>query len=108
VAILAVSSQDALSTCVKALRPRGRLVVFSALKEPAAVDLFALHLSELEIVGSCNDEDRMEEALECLKDKTLNLAALITHQVHFENWEEAFSLVRYNHDKALKVAITFN
>ncbi|WP_343304177.1 alcohol dehydrogenase catalytic domain-containing protein [Chitinophaga niabensis] len=108
VAILAVSSQDALSTCIKALRPRGRLVVFSALKEPAPLDLFALHLSELEIVGACNDEDRMEEALECLQDKVLNLAEIITHQVHFENWEEAFSLVRYQQGKALKVAITFS
>lgn len=93
---------------MKALRPRGRLVVFSALKEPVAIDLFTLHLAELEIAGACNDEDRIEEALECLQDETLNLASLITHQVHFQNWEEAFSLVRYKQDKTLKVAITFN
>lgn len=108
VAILAVSSPEAVTTCMKALRPRGRLVVFSALKEPVTVDLFTLHLAELEIAGACNDEDRVEEALECLQDETLNLASIITHQVHFENWEEAFSLVRYKQDKTLKVAITFN
>lgn len=108
VAILAVSSEEALATCMKALRPRGRLVVFSALKEPVAVDLFALHLAELELVGCCNDEDRIGEALTCLADRSLNLSEIITHQVHFENWEEAFSLVQHQHDKALKVAITFN
>jgi 2-desacetyl-2-hydroxyethyl bacteriochlorophyllide A dehydrogenase len=108
VAILAVSATDALTTCLKALRPRGRLVVFSALKDPVPIDLFALHLSELEIVGACNDEDRMEEALECLADPVLNLASVITHQVPFENWEEAFTLARDKHDKALKVAIKFN
>lgn len=108
VAILAVSSPEALATCMNALRPRGRLVVFSALKEPITLDLFTLHLSELEIVGACNDEDRMEEALECLSDKTLKLEEIITHQVPFENWEEAFTLARDRHDKTLKVAITFS
>lgn len=108
VAILAVSSAEALATCIKALRPRGRLVVFSALKEPVTIDLFTLHLSELEIVGACNDEDRMEEALECLGDTTLKLGEIITHQVPFENWEEAFTLARDRHDKTLKVAITFS
>lgn len=108
VAILAVSSQEALATCMKALRPRGRLVVFSALKEQVTLDLFTLHLAELEIVGACNDEDRMQEALECLSDKTLKLEEIITHQVPFENWEEAFTLARDRHDKTLKVAITFS
>jgi len=92
VAILAVSSADALTTCIKALRPRGRLVVFSALKELQPVDLFTLHLAELEIVGACNDEDRMEEALACLQDQTLKLDQLVTHRIPFENWEEAWSL----------------
>jgi 2-desacetyl-2-hydroxyethyl bacteriochlorophyllide A dehydrogenase len=108
VAILAVSSEEALETCVKALRPRGRLVVFSALKEPVKLDLFTLHLSELEIAGACNDEDRMEEALKCLGDKALKLEEIITHQVPFENWEAAFTLARDRHDSALKVAITFS
>jgi 2-desacetyl-2-hydroxyethyl bacteriochlorophyllide A dehydrogenase len=107
VAILAVSSQEALNTCMKALRPRGRLVVFSALKEPVKLDLFRLHLSELEIAGACNDEDRMEEALECLGDQSLNLGEIITHQVPFKDWETAFARARGRHDSTLKVAITF-
>lgn len=108
VAILAVSSQEALNSCVKALRPRGRLVVFSALKEPVKLDLFTLHLSELEIVGACNDEDRMMEALEYLSDKDLNLGEIITHQVPFEDWEAAFTRARDLHDSTLKVSIIFS
>ena len=68
VAILAVGSARAVTDCVRALGRRGRLVVFSAVHEPAPIDLFSVHLRELEIVGSCNDEDRLDEAMECLRD----------------------------------------
>lgn len=107
VAILAVSAPEAVQTCIQALRPRGRLVVFSALREPVAINLFALHVSELEIVGACNDEDRTDEALQCLSDPALALEELITHHIPFENWEEAFALARNGHNKTLKVAIEF-
>lgn len=108
VAILAVSSSDAVATCLKALRPRGRLVVFSSLEKPFPLDLFKVHVSELEIVGACNDEDKMEESLECLGEEALALDEIITHQYKFDDWEEAFSMARYGHDQALKVAIRFN
>lgn len=108
VAILAVSSADAFATCMAALRKRGRLVVFSLLKDPVPVDLFDLHISELEIVGCCNDENKMEESLSCLQDPALGLTDLVTQQIAFENWEEAFQLARNRHDKALKVALIFN
>lgn len=108
VAILAVSAAEAVNTCMRALRPRGRLVVFSSVPEPLPLDLFALHIHELEIAGACNDENRMQASLECLADKSLALEELITHRIPFANWEEAFSLARDGHDKALKVAITFD
>jgi 2-desacetyl-2-hydroxyethyl bacteriochlorophyllide A dehydrogenase len=107
VAILAVSSADAARDCLSALRPRGRLVVFSSLKEPVAIDLFTLHLMELEIVGACNDEDMMDESLECLSDPSLALHEIITHELPFGRWKEAFDLARNGHDRALKVSIQF-
>lgn len=108
VAILAVSSADAVTTCMRSLRKRGRMVVFSLLKDPVPVDLFNLHISEQEIVGCCNDEDRMDMALQCLQDPSLNLSELVTHEVPFDNWEEGFYLARDRHDKALKVALVFD
>ncbi len=106
-AILAVSSAEAAAGCLAALRPRGRLVVFSALHQPAALDLFSLHLRELEIVGACNDEDRLDQAMECLRDPALALREIITHELPFAQWREAFALARDGHDRALKVALTF-
>ncbi len=107
IAILAVSSADALLTCLGSLRKRGRLVVFSLLQEPIPLNLFDLHVSELEIVGCCNDENKIDESLECLQDPKLNLAELITHQIPFDQWEDAFDLARNRHDRALKVALIF-
>jgi Threonine dehydrogenase and related Zn-dependent dehydrogenases len=107
VAILAVSAAEAVTTCMHALRKRGRMVVFSLLQDPVPVNLFELHMSELEIVGCVNDEDRMSESLACLQDASLNLSEMITHQLAFDNWEEAFHLARDRHDKALKVAMIF-
>jgi len=108
VSILAVSSSEAFSTCLSALRKRGRLVVFSLLNDPVPVDLFKLHVAEQEIVGCCNDEDMMDEALICLQDKSLNLSELITHEVSFEDWSQAFYFAKDRHDVALKVALVFN
>lgn len=108
VAILCVSAAEAVDTCMNALRKRGRMVVFSLIEDPVPINLFKLHVSEQEIIGCCNDEDRMDEALKCLQDKSLGLSELVTQQIPIENWQEAFHLARDRHDKALKVAITFN
>lgn len=107
VAILAVNAPEAVATCLAALRPRGRLVVFSAVTELPVIDLVSLHLREWEIVGACNDEERLDSALECLSDSELNLGELITHALPFEEWATAFALARDGHDRALKVALTF-
>ena len=107
VAILAVSSAEAVATSLAALRPRGRLVVFSALPNDVPIDMLSVHLRELEIVGSCNDEERLDEAIRCLDDPSLALHELITHRIPFERWAEAFALAREGHDRALKVALIF-
>lgn len=107
VAILAVSSPAAAAACLTALRPRGRLVLFSALADATPLELLPVHVRELEIVGACNDEDRLDEALACLADPSLALGELITHQLPFDRWAEAFTLAREEHDHALKVTLTF-
>jgi threonine dehydrogenase-like Zn-dependent dehydrogenase len=107
VAILAVSSNEAAASCLAALRPRGRLVIFSALPEAVALDLIPLHLREQEIVGACNDEERLDDALRCLSDPDLALHEIVTHALPFPQWPEAFALARDGHDRALKVALTF-
>jgi threonine dehydrogenase-like Zn-dependent dehydrogenase len=107
VTIMAAGTQSALDLCLGSLRARGRAVVFSALEGPARVDLFRLHVRELEILGSCNDLDLIDAALECLEDPRLNLSSLVSHHLSFAEWPRAFELARHGKDEALKVALTF-
>ncbi len=108
VAILAVSAASAVETCLQALRPRGRLVVFSTVQERVSLSLFNIHVSELEVVGACNDENKIDESLQCLAEEKLALENIITHHIPFNRWEEAFDLARNGHNRALKVALVFD
>jgi threonine dehydrogenase-like Zn-dependent dehydrogenase len=105
-AILCVSSQNAMDLCVASVRARGRVVVFSAISGRTAVDLFRVHIKELDILGACNDEDQLDAAMEHLADPELGLGALVTHRVPFGDWEQAMELASGGKDEALKVALT--
>ena len=106
-AILAAGSPAGVDLCLHSLRARGRLVIFSGLFQPVSVDLFRLHVKELEILGACNDEDYLDEALTCLADRDLGLDKLITHRVPFAEWDRALALAAQGKDEALKVALVF-
>jgi threonine dehydrogenase-like Zn-dependent dehydrogenase len=108
VAILAAGTQSALGLCISSLRARGRAVVFSAVAGQATVDLFRVHTHEIEILGACNDQDLIDQALASLSDPDLQLSSLITHRIPFSRWHEAFDLARSKKDDALKVALTFD
>ncbi|ODS87122.1 MAG: hypothetical protein ABS46_00350 [Cytophagaceae bacterium SCN 52-12] len=108
VVILATGDADAVNASMKALRRRGRLVVFSAVHQPVPIDFFSIHVLEQEIAGACNDEDKIDEALQCLCDESLALEDVITHQLPFRNWQAAFALARNGHDEALKVTLIFD
>jgi len=106
-AILAVGSRRAMADGIKCLKPRGRMVVFSALPGETPVDLFHVHLKELEIVGACSDRDMLDQAVMLLSDPILRLQELVTHQFRLEEYRQAFDLVEHGKNQALKVAFEF-
>lgn len=103
-AILAVGSERALRDGLKCLKPRGRMVIFSALPGATPVDLFAVHIHELEIVGACSDQDRFDEAVSLLSDPTLALDELVTHRFSLEQYVQAFETAEKSKAEAMKVA----
>ncbi len=104
-AILAVGTAQAVGEGLSLLRPKGRLVVFSGVPSPAPVDLFDVHVRELEIVGSCNDQERFDEAVRLLGDERLGLGELITHRLPLSEYREAFRLAEEARGEAMKVAV---
>lgn len=104
-AILCVSSPAALDLCLEMLQSRGTLVIFSAFGEKTPVDLLRVHLKELNIAGSNNDENFPDEAMGLLADPALNLQSIITHELPFDQWEEGFRLASKEKNSCLKVSL---
>ncbi len=107
-AILAVGSARAVQEGLALLRAKGRLVVFSAVRPECPVDLFSLHVKELEIVGSCNDDDRLDEAVRMLSDSALGLDDLVTHRFRLGEFRRAFECAEKGREEAMKVAFVFD
>jgi len=105
--ILAVGSPQAFADGLKCLKPKGRLVVFSAISGQTSVDLFYVHIKELEIIGSCNDQDRLDEAVRMLSDPSLALSELITHRFTLADYHRAFELAEIGKGEAMKVSFVF-
>ncbi len=105
--LLAVGSRQAVRDGMAVLQPKGRLVVFSAIPGETPVDLFHLHVKELEMVGACNAQDRLDESVQRLSDPSLGLAELVTHRFPLEAYRQAFDLAEFGKEKALKVAFVF-
>ena len=105
--ILAVSSAQAARDGLALLRAKGRFVVFSALPGETPVDLFDVHVRELEIAGACNDQERLNAAIACLADPALCLGDLITHTFPLEAYQTALDQAATRHDETLKVAFVF-
>jgi threonine dehydrogenase-like Zn-dependent dehydrogenase len=104
-AIAATGSTEAVREGLALLRPKGRLVLFSAVPGATPVDLFDVHVRELEIVGACNDQGRFDEACALLGDPSLALGELITHRLPMRDYREAFRLAAEGREEAMKVAI---
>lgn len=106
-AILAVGTAQAFTECFRCLKPKGRLVVFSGIADATPVDLFWLHIKELEILGACNDQDRLDEAVRMLADPALAIGELITHRLPLTEYEQALNLAATGRESAMKVTFVF-
>lgn len=107
-AILCVGSSKAVDTAIAALRSRGTISVFSAVTPAPKIDLFKVHVKELNICGSCNDMGYLDRAINYLSDPTLGLDKIITHEITFDRWQEAIQLADQGKDEAIKVSMLFD
>lgn len=105
--ILAVAAREAVADAIEVLRPKGRLVIFAPLSGETGVDLFRVLLNELEIVGSVNDPELMDEAVQALADPDLGLSDMVTHRFTLQDYRQAFTLAETGQHEAMKVAIVF-
>lgn len=107
-AILCAGNAQAVNTAIQCLRARGTLAIFSVVSPMPDIDLFRVHVKELNLCGCCNDNDYLDQAIQLLADPALRLEEVITHRLPFAEWERAFHLAEFGKDEALKVTLTFD
>lgn len=103
--ILATESKRAVADALVALRRKGRLVIFASLLGDTPIDLMTVQTKELEIVGACNDEDRLDDAFAYLVAEHASLAELVTHTLPLARYQEALDLAATGQERAIKVAL---
>jgi len=105
--VVAVGTPQAARQGLALLKARGRLVVFSAIPGDTPIDLFSVHVRELEVVGACNDEDKLDEAVAWLAGPGLGVERLVTHRFPLNRYREALELAGSGHAAAMKVGFVF-
>jgi len=106
--ILAVGSAKGVETGIEVLKAKGRCVIFSAIAGKTPIDLFKVHVKELEIIGACNDNNMLDRAVGMLAKKKLGLDKLVTHRFALADFERAFALAETGREEAMKVAFVFD
>lgn len=110
VAIEALGTQATFESCLRALKPGGRLSslgVYSG-KLSLPLDAFAAGLGNHKIITTLcpGGKDRMRRLMNVVKSGRVKLDAMVTHRFKLDDIEQAYDLFANQRDGVLKVAIT--
>lgn len=110
VAIEALGTQSTFESCLRVLRPGGRLsslgVYSSDLRLPLAA--FAAGLGDHTIVTTLcpGGKERMRRLMAVISSGRIDLKSLVTHRFKLDDIERAYELFANQRDGVLKIAIT--
>jgi threonine dehydrogenase-like Zn-dependent dehydrogenase len=105
VAVEAAGSGDSPGFAIPLLRQRGTLVVFSYIWKPNALDMGAIHMRELLLVGSCRSMSVFPSCLEAMASGELDTSLLLDALVPMARFAEALELMRNGKDRVFKVGL---
>jgi len=88
---------------IKALRPRGTIVIFSSIWKPQALDMGTIHMNELNLVGSCRSLSGYGPSLKLLAAGKVNTAALVDLQLALREHKKAIEALSQNKAEVFKV-----
>ncbi|MCL2774700.1 MAG: alcohol dehydrogenase catalytic domain-containing protein [Oscillospiraceae bacterium] len=104
-AFVCAGTAEALDAAVESCRSRGTICMFSAIHDKVPVDMFKVHVKELNICGSCNDMDYLDDAMDILSKS--RISDVITHELPFNEYKKAFALASDKTSETLKVSMIF-
>ncbi len=103
VAIEATSSGSAPGLGVELLRPRGTLIIFSYIWKPNALEMGAIHMKELNVLGSCRSLNAFPACIDAMARKELDAGLLLDALLPMKSFEEALGMMRKRKDQIFKV-----
>jgi len=105
VAIEATGAAPSPNIGLRALRPRGALVIFSYIWKPEALDMGLISMRELNVLGSCRSLGAFEPCLKMVADGKLNTAALVNLQVPLAEGPIAMEALRKRKSEIFKAVL---
>lgn len=106
IAIDAAGSEQSLQTCVELLQPGGQLLLFGLPGKRIPVDIQAVVLKELALLGSTNAPHVWPRVIDMLAGGAVRAAPLITHRFGFDLLDEALAHARSPVSQAIKIIVT--
>jgi len=87
---------------IKALRPRGTMVVFSYVWKPQPLEMGLIHMNELNLLGACRSLNTFEPCIDLMKTKKVNTRILADMVVPFEENMKAVDMVKNKKEEVFK------
>ena len=91
---------------IKALRPRGALVIFSYIWKPQPLEMGLIHMKELSVLGACRSLNAFKPCLDLMKKKKINTALLADVIVPFEEYRTAMEMLKSHKERVFKAVFT--
>ena len=88
---------------LRALRPRGVLVVFSYIWKPQPLEMGLIHMRELSVLGSCRSLGAYGKCIELMNQKKVDTSLLVDLQVSLEEYGKAIDQLRNRKEDIFKV-----
>ncbi|HBG27970.1 MAG: hypothetical protein A2Y10_02980 [Planctomycetes bacterium GWF2_41_51] len=103
--IEATSSGAAPNIGIKALKPRGTLILFSYIWRPEILDVAIVNMNELNILGSCRSLNCFDKCLQLMAEKKLDMALLADIKVPLAKVNNAISELKKNKKNVFKAIL---
>jgi threonine dehydrogenase-like Zn-dependent dehydrogenase len=105
IVIDACGSGSSLPTGINALRPRGTLVLFSAIWKPEPLDTGAIQARELNVLGSSRSLNAYRPCLDLMDRGKLDTAALIDVEVPLAEFPKAIQALATSKGEMFKAVL---
>lgn len=89
VVIEATGANASVNLGIKALRPRGTIVIFSYIWKPEPLQMELIHLRELNILGACRSINAYGPSLDMLGEGKIDTSTLIDLQIPLQDYRLA-------------------